>query len=324
MPSLKPYLLERKLLPKVWGGRALERMFGIALPAGEQIGETWELFDRAGGSSRLRGTELCLADLMREAPTELLGRGVAKGFGGCFPLLLKFLDAREQLSVQVHPDDAQARPDGDSGKNEALLVLHAGPKASMVHGLRQGIARADFEARAHLPAVEAMLNTFVPQVGDCVYVPAGTVHATGPDVVGLEIQQNSDLTYRVYDWGRGREVHVAKALAVTRYDGVGQAGERPVERQQVLADGGRLLVATPWFRVRRYDLQQPFELASNGRFAAVTVLGGGAQLGWQEGRDRRSLAMVAGDTALVPASIPNVLLSPIGRLDVVVSDPGER
>ena len=205
MSSLKPFLLARKLLPKVWGGRALERVPGIALPTEEAIGETWELFDRPDGSSPLRGAGRSLADVLREHPQDLLGRGVARGHAGRFPLLLKFIDAHDALSVQVHPDDAQAESEGDSGKDEAWLVLHAGPQARIVRGLRPGVDEAEFRKLAHTPAVESMLWSFVPQPGDVIHIPPGTVHAIGPDVVVFEVQQNSDVTYRLYDWGRPRE-----------------------------------------------------------------------------------------------------------------------
>lgn len=322
MSSLKPILLERKLLPKVWGGRALEQVLGMSLPAGEAIGETWELFDRPEGSSRLRGEQTTLADLLRADGERLLGRGVAPGHGGRFPLLLKFIDAREALSVQVHPDDEQAQSEGDSGKDEAWLVLHAGPGARIIRGLRPGTDAAQFRAGAHTPAVESMLWSFAPQPGDTIHVPPGTVHAIGPDVVVFEVQQNSDVTYRLYDWGRPREVHVQKALAVARTDAGGIAvADRPVAAPTLLPDGGRELLTTPHFRLRRYELQRPFTLTTEGAFATVTVLAGRGMVGWRSGDSDAPLPIVAGDTVLVPACIDSVYLSPIGRLDVAVCNP---
>ena len=196
MPSLKPMLLDRKLLPKVWGGRALERVVGLSLPAGEAIGETWELFDRPEGSSTVRGTTTTVADLMRTDREALLGRGVAAGHCDRFPLLLKFIDARDALSVQVHPDDEQARAESDSGKDEAWLVLHAGPQARMIRGFRPGVRREQFTAVAHTQAVEDLLWSFRPEVGDCIHVPPGTVHAIGPDVVVFEAMFTSTGSFR--------------------------------------------------------------------------------------------------------------------------------
>ncbi|MBL9080148.1 MAG: class I mannose-6-phosphate isomerase [Planctomycetes bacterium] len=322
MPSLKPFLLERKLLPKVWGGRALEAALGLRLPAGEAIGETWELFDRPEGSSNLRGEQRTLAAVLQQHGDDLLGRGTARGHGGRFPLLLKFIDAREALSVQVHPDDAQAAGEGDSGKDEAWLVLHAGPQARIIRGLRPGVDAAAFRQHAHTAAVEGMLWAFAPRPGDVVHIPPGTVHAIGPDVVVFEVQQNSDVTYRLYDWGRPREVHVQKALAVARTEAPAAMADRPVVAPSALPDGGQLLAATPHFRLRRYLPARPLTLATDGAFATLTVLGGRGMLGWRSGGDDVPLPIAAGDTVLVPACVEHVYLSPIGRLDVAVTDPG--
>ena len=322
MPSPRPLLFERKLLPKVWGGRALEHVIGLRLPPGDAIGETWELFDRPEGSSRVRGDNATLAEVMRADPAAVLGSGVAPGYGGRFPLLLKFLDTREALSVQVHPDDEQARGEDDGGKNEAWIVLHAGKNARIIRGLRPDVDISRFRAQAHTAAVEPMLLSFTPRVGDTIHVPPGTVHSIGPDVVVFEVQQNSDVTYRLYDWGRSREVQVAKALAAMRVEEPAVAVDRPVVAPRTLPDGGKLLIATKHFRVRRYDLTRPHTLATNRQFATVTVVGGRGVLGWHSGGNDDPMQLLLGDTVLVPACVNDVFLSPIGRLEVLVTGPG--
>lgn len=325
MPTLKPFLLERILLPEVWGGRALKKVLGLNLPGRQAIGESWELFDRPEGSSRVRGSSTTLAQLMQKHGKELLGAHVAASRGGRFPLLIKFLDAKGTLSVQVHPDDEQARVERDGGKNEAWIVLHAGPKARLIHGLQPGVTPAQFRKKAHTAAVESMLRAYKPRAGDTWHVPAGTVHSIGPDVVVFEVQQNSDVTYRLYDWGRPRELHVQKALAVTRHR-AGQAanGARPVEKPVLLPDGGVQLIATPHFRVVRYDLAARQELATHGTFKIVTAIAGTGSLGFTAGRTSGRLRLTSGDTALVPACTERFELVPNKRLTVLVSDPGER
>ncbi len=324
MPALEPFLLERIALPKLWGGRSLAQMPGISLPAGADIGETWELYDRPEGSSRVRGTATTLADLMRDHADELVGQGVPLGHGGRFPLLLKFLDAREPLSVQVHPDDRQAAPDDDGGKNEAWTVLKAGPDARIVVGFRPGVQRAQFEAAAGTDAVTDLLWSFRPEVGDTVHIPPGTVHAIGPDVVIFEVQQNSDLTYRIHDWGRGRELHLQKALAVASVDpDPSRPRPRPVVAPVSLPGGGTQLIATPEFRMRRFTLRQPLDLLPAGRYVTVTVVAGSGTLSWPRERGHGSVALAAGDTALVPACAPSVALVPDPHLDVILCDPGE-
>ncbi len=321
MLLLEPFLLERITLPKVWGGRALALVPGIALPEGD-IGETWELYDRAEGSSRLRGRTTTLADLMREASDRLVGQGVPLGYGGRFPLLLKFLDAREALSVQVHPDDKTAAADHDSGKNECCIVLQADESSRIVRGFKPGVSREEFLAKADTDAVADLLWSFTPEVGDTIHIPPGTVHAIGPGVVVFEVQQNSDLTYRIHDWGRGREVHLQKALPVTNVEPTPSL--RPVVTPLPLPDGGTQLIATPDFRVRRFSLRQRLELRPSGRFVTVTVVAGSGTLWWPGERVHGTLAMVTGDTALVPACVAKFALIPNDHLNVILCDPGDR
>jgi mannose-6-phosphate isomerase len=322
MSPLEPFLLERIALPKVWGGRMLAKALGIALPPDVDVGETWELYDRPEGSSRLRGRTTTIADLMATASEPLLGEGVPAAHGRRFPLMLKFLDARDALSVQVHPDDALAAADDDSGKNEACVVLHAGPGARFIRGLRPGVDRARFLAAVGTPQLEELLWSFRPEVGDTIHIPPGTIHAIGPGLVVFEVQQNSDLTYRIHDWGRGRAVHVQKAAAAA--DAQPTPSARPVVAPTPLADGGTELVATRDFRVRRYALKQRFELRPDGRFCTVTCVAGGGTLWWPGERVNGTLALATGDTALVPACCPRFDLIPNESMNVLVCDPGVR
>jgi len=321
---LEPFLLERRLLPKVWGGRALEDVLGIPLPASDAadrdpIGESWELFDRPEGASKLRGMETTLADVMRTDAEALVGRGVSLGHGGSFPLLLKFLDARSGLSLQVHPSDRDAK--GDLGKDECCLILHAGEDARIVHGVKPGVDRDEFLDKWQTPAVESMLYSFRPEVGDLVHIPPGTPHGIGPGVVAFEVQQNSDQTYRFYDWGRGRETHADSARDVVN---LVVNDKPPVRRSTSLPDGGELLLATDHFVVRRYELAKRIELATNGRYLTLTVLNGSGRLQWVSGANESSLALSRCDTVLVPACVSMVAVEPDGEIDLVACDPGAR
>ncbi|MCR9246046.1 MAG: class I mannose-6-phosphate isomerase [bacterium] len=325
MTPFTPALLERQPVPKVWGGQRLSDELGIAMPAGETIGELWLLFDRPNGSTGLVGGG-SVREWMERDPVALLGDGVAPGYGGTFPLMLKFIDARERLSLQVHPDDAQAGSERDGGKNEACLVLSAGRDAAVVRGLRPGVTREQFLTAANTAAVEPLLNVFRPEVGDVVDVPTGTLHSIGPDVLVFEVEQNSDVTYRLYDWGREREVQVDKALAVARTDG--EPSERPVVAPRPLADGGRVLVDNAWFRMRRYEFDARRALPTNGRFVTLTVVGGAGTIHWSAATGADSMAVRPGDTVLVPACMSQVEIAPradLGaRLDVIACDPGTR
>lgn len=319
MTDLKPCILERKILPKVWGGRALESVLGLELPPGEVVGETWELFDRPDGSSRIRGSDKTLRDLMVEHGPALLGRGVQPTAQGFFPLLIKYIDASNRLSVQVHPNDEQARSLGEGGKSEAWVVLGASEGARIICGLKEGVTMDQFAAVAATEAVEELLHSLTPEVGDAIYVPAGTVHSIGPSVVAYEVQQNSDITYRLYDWGRPRETHVPQALEAIR----GAAAAPPADEDQSHPES-EWLFRNEFFSTRRLRIRSPGTLGSGGSFSILSVVEGRGTLGWHSGGVEPPMLINRGDTVLIPAAMEVLFISPVGDLTVLVSGPGEE
>ncbi len=317
---LRPSLLERKIVAKPWGGRALERVLGLTLDSGEQVGETWEVFDRPEGSSRMQADGRTLAEWMATGGPNLLGHGIKPAPGNRFPLLLKFIDAREALSVQVHPDDELARPEGDCGKNEAWVILDVGPQARIIRGVRVGTTRERFAAVAHTAEIESLLLSFTPRAGDAVRVPPGVVHAIGPDVVLFEIQQNSDITYRLYDWGREREVHLDKGVRAARFDLPSETTVQPTPAN----DGFEWLFRNEHFTLRRQTLDAPLNVSTEGSFKIATVVRGGGTIGWRSNGQDLPLQVVAGDSVLVPACTNTVFFSPVGTMTLLWSGPGER
>lgn len=260
---MKPYplLLSPILKEKVWGGRRLAR-YGKCLPDGQNIGESWELADLAatsvdggGGdaarsliaSGEMRG--LSIADAMTALGHNLMG-SLRSSAGGGFPLLVKFLDARENLSVQVHPSPAYAAAHpGAHLKTESWYVVEAEPGAVIYKGLRQGVTRDAFAAklRAGASIVEDMIAVPV-SAGDFHHMPSGTCHALGAGVLVAEVQTPSDTTYRVYDWGRtGRAMHVEQALACIHFG-------PPPRTAPVRGDG------SPRFKLVETDFYHLFEL----------------------------------------------------------------
>jgi mannose-6-phosphate isomerase len=207
--------------PAIWGGRELERLFGRRLPEGVPVGESWEIVDLPGERSAVVDGPLAgatLADLRRDRRDELLGPvGLLEGR---FPLLLKFIDARRTLSVQVHPDAAACRRlgGGARSKTEAWYVIDREPGAALYVGLREGVDRPRLERSLAAGDVERCLVRVAVEPGDFVHLPAGTVHAIGGGVVLAEVQQSSDTTYRLFDWnrvgldGKPRTLHVDQAL----------------------------------------------------------------------------------------------------------------
>jgi mannose-6-phosphate isomerase len=257
----------------------------------------------------LAGTSL--GELIAERGSELLGRHHPQVR---FPLLLKFLDAARTLSVQVHPDDARAaRLDPpDLGKTEAWVVLAAEPGSTIYAGLKPGVGREVLAEAIRGGRCQGLLHQFHPKRGDCVFLPAGTVHALGEGLLVAEIQQASDTTYRLFDWnrpgadGRPRPLHVEQALDVIDYDR-GPVG--PIAPQQTGRPGASCLVESAKFVLDRWELDAPELAAGDDRCHIISVLRGSLRVeGEASGR-----AVPLGGTVLVPASAGQVELSPQGH-----------
>jgi mannose-6-phosphate isomerase len=291
---------------KTWGGRRLESL-GKHLPPGK-IGESLE----SGPDAVVDGGPFAgakLATLARTHARALLGqRGhrAAKPFDD-FPLLIKLIDAHEDLSVQVHPDDAHA-PAGKRGKTEAWYILDAAPGATIVSGVRGSIS---------IDEIESQLIQTVVSPGDVFFVPAGTVHAIGAGVLLYEIQQASDVTWRLYDWGRLREIHVEAALTTARSELVA------TQIQPLRIDStSEVLVACRYFALERRVLADGDVVAAYpASFRVVTVLDGEARIG--------DVHLRLGSSAVLPADLPDlpvhgsgtVLLGYIPDLELDIRQP---
>ena len=307
---LEPVRFERHFLEKVWGGRALERRPGIALPPGK-IGETWEIVDREGENSivatgGLKG--LSLRELMKRHGKDLLGK-VPPAKDGRFPLLVKYLDASENLSVQVHPDDEScARIPGAEAKTEAWYILDARPGSRLYAGLRPDVTARDFERVADGPGVVETLLAWDVAPGDCLLVPGGTVHAIAAGITILEVQQNSDTTYRLWDWGRpGRETHVEEALACIRFGDPERAPIKPrwfAEGEHQVAH----LARSKHFGLNALRLARPTRFSTQSQCNLYVVIQGRGRLTF--GEEARPLA--PGDVWLVPASTGYYHIDPQG------------
>jgi mannose-6-phosphate isomerase len=285
---------------RVWGGRTLAESFGRALPPGRPVGESWEIVDRPDAQSRVRGGPWAgqsLRALIEAHGGEIMGpRWPA---ARPFPVLVKWLDCRERLSLQVHPPRDQAAALGGEPKTENWFIAGAGPDAALIVGLRPGVTREQFERALIDGTLETCLHRFPVAVGDSILVHSGTVHAIDGGNLILEIQQNSDTTYRVYDWGRTgldgqpRQLHLREALASILWN---QPEPQPVRAALVPA----VLADCAEFRIRRVPLAR------------------GAGLAFDVGQQPRLLHVVQGRlketaTAGVLGCGQNVLLPYAGR-----------
>lgn len=307
-----------------WGGSRLDTLFGKGGGTGRRIAESWEVSCVGSHLSRVDGGSAdgrTLKDLFEDEPAAFLG--AAPGRGREFPLLVKLLDAAEWLSVQVHPDDEAARRlvPPSSGKSEAWVILDAAGDARLLLGLRPGVTRAEVEGAFGRPGIVPLLAEHRPRPGDVFFVPPGTLHAIGPGLTLLEVQEPSDITYRVWDWGRtDRGLHLDEALGVLSIEAAPAPALPEAEFAVPGARGERLLVC-PWFTIRRWRISAPF----SRRVDSLLVLHVQAGAGRLRGVGGESVEARPGDTLVVPGRIGQVhvdVREPMTILAVSAGSPG--
>ncbi len=288
MTALYPLTFEPVFKDYPWGGRNLETRLGRTIPDGI-VAESWEIAAHPNGSSPINNGALAgktLSEAMALWGNKLVGSNSADALElGKFPLLIKLLDANRWLSVQVHPDDDYGLAnEGDLGKTEMWVVLHAEPGAEIIYGFKPGVTREQYAQEIREGDAEKSLHRLAVKDGDVVFVPAGSIHALGPGVIVAEIQQNSDTTYRIYDWGRPRPIHVEQALAVLDFALVAPGATTP----QVILDEEGLhverLASCPYFETERVTLPSDsafYGLCDGTTFEIWGVLEGEATLEWE-------------------------------------------
>lgn len=313
---------------RIWGGRRLENLYGKALPEGKKIGESWIISDHSSHESVVVGGPLAgrtLRQLLEEDSTTILGNGVTLTHHGRFPLLLKLLDADDDLSVQVHPDDATAQRLGepDVGKTEMWHILKADAESTLITGIRNGVSQDALVEAASSKAVETLLKHDSVQAGDSVFVPAGTVHAIGKGIVLAEIQQNSDLTYRLYDYGRlqdngkPRQLHLDKAREAIHWDKppVGLVEPLRLVRDGVDCD---VLAVCKYFAAELLHVNGAF-FRETRKHSFHILLAKAGSLTVSNGT--ADLTLAPGEALLVPGQSPEFRVAGVGEaLDYYVPD----
>ena len=314
--SIYPLTFEPIFKSMLWGGRRLPSFLGREAPHAEPIGEAWVLSDVDGSLSPVTAGPLAgktLRDITATYPYELFGNRVPDD--GKFPLLLKFIDARQELSVQVHPDDAlavQLAGPGKRGKTEAWVILEADPATSRIYaGFRPGITAASFRTAMAEKTVPATLHQFPPKPGDCVFLRAGTVHAIGANILIFEIQQTSDITYRLYDWdrvdaktGQSRELHIDNGLLCANFAAGPCDPVTPIEE----TPSREKLVDSEFFTLVRDRAADPFTVGAAGECRAIVTVEGQGDLIWKS----HAAAMQPGSVILLPAMVGECQVVPRG------------
>ena len=313
--ELYPLRFEPVFRQYIWGGRRLETVLGKPIGQGHDYAESWEVVDHGDDQSVVAFGPLAgmtLKQIVKQCGQELLGLHAPLSQ---FPLLFKLLDCNRNLSVQVHPNDEQgARLDPpDLGKTEAWVILDARPRSIIYAGLKPGVDQSTLAAAIDQGQTESCLHQIEPQAGDCVFIPAGTVHALGEGLLVAEIQQASDTTFRLFDWnrvgadGQPRPLHIGPSLAVIDYE----RGPVDLQRPHTIEAASdamfrQRLVECDKFVLDRCKLAGEAAIGGDDRFHIVCVLSGEVTIA----NDPAGKSMTIGQTALLPASAGRAAMQP--------------
>lgn len=299
-PSPAPLLFEPLFQERAWGGRRLESAFGKKLPVNQRIGESWEIVDRPEAQSVVRQGPWqgrTLHELWCEHRAKIFGADVADT--PRFPILAKLLDAHEKLSLQVHPDATGAALLGGEAKTEMWYFAATDDDAEIYAGLRTGVTRRQFEEAVGDGSAATLVHRIKPRTGDAFFVPARRLHAIGAGNLLVEIQQNSDTTFRLFDWarvgpeGKARQLHVAEALQTIAFEDFAPEMIRPQ---------GETLLRSSYFCVEKWDLRQARRASEGNAFALFVCLNGAVEVNGSR--------IQRGEFFLVPASAAASELQP--------------
>jgi mannose-6-phosphate isomerase len=314
MTSLYPLKFNPQPKTTVWGGNKLNTLFNKSFPAAAKTGESWELSAVQGNLSVVANGFLkgnTIEELMEVYLGELAGDKVYDRFGVEFPILVKLIDASETLSVQVHPDDETARLRHNAyGKTEMWYVLQADPGAGLYVGFNRDLTATEFYERIQKNTLPDTLN-FVPVApGDTFFITPGTIHAIGKGIVLAEIQQTSDITYRIYDWGREHNPATARAMHVEQAIDIIDYAKKTETKLHYAAQPNEplRLVDSPYFVTNLAELTRPLarNLSDNDSFVIYVCLSGSATIQYANASE----SVAKGETLLIPASITDFTIAP--------------
>jgi mannose-6-phosphate isomerase len=265
----EPISFQPLAMDRVWGGRRLESLPGKSLPPDVPIGELWELVDREEAQSLVSGGSwdgVSLHDLWTDHREEIFGKDYVQTSSVRFPLLIKLLDASDKLSVQVHPPIHKAAELGGEPKTEVWYFLDSLAEANIYAGLKHGVTRAEFESLLESGGVEKTLHDIPVRTGESIFIPSGRLHAIGAGNVIIEVQQNSDTTYRVFDWnrsgldGKPRALHLKESMASIDFDDFEPAVKPAYDK---------LVADCPFFHIEKLTIATPCDVRPPNRFALV-------------------------------------------------------
>lgn len=318
-----PLKFKKNLVKKVWGGRKFKEVLNMELPDNDLYGESWEVSSHKGGLSYVDNGDFqgkSLIELIEKYGKDILGEEIAEKFKGKFPLLIKYLDINDRLSVQVHPSDEYAlRVEGEFGKSESWYIMEASDDATLILGIKDGITKEIFKERVEAKEFDGLFNTVKVKKGDFINLCPGVVHATMEgSILICEVQQNSDTTYRIYDFdrlvdGKLRELHIDKALDVIDFEGDVEI-TTDAGRKKILLAGAEKeeLIRGEYFNIDKYLVDGEFKDEINRNFKVYSILDGEGKIIYNE----REYHAEKGDTYFIPAGLE---LKIIGKLEILKS-----
>ena len=321
--NLYPLKFEPILKERLWGGTKLKEVLGKPIE-NDITGESWELSGVKGDISVVANGPLAgtsLQEIIDQMPEELLGKGVVERFGKDFPILIKFIDAKQDLSIQLHPNDALAKERHNSfGKTEMWYVMDADPGANLIVGFNRNVTKEEYSESLENDTLLDLLNYEEVKEGDTFFINTGKIHAIGAGVLLAEIQQTSDITYRVFDFnrkdknGKLRELHTDLALDAMDYK---KKDDFKVDYKRDL-DTVNTMVDCPYFKTDFLNLNQnlDLEISKRSSFTILMCVGGSAEIK----SDTRSVGIRKGETVLIPANSKSISIKTSGTklLEVTV------
>ncbi|MAW97155.1 MULTISPECIES: type I phosphomannose isomerase catalytic subunit [unclassified Leeuwenhoekiella] len=308
--SFYPFTFQPVLKEKIWGGQKLNSLFQKGNDAQAKMGESWEIADLPEGQSMVKSGDLkgkSLHELIEMNPEALLGKKVYERFGKNFPLLIKFIDAAKDLSIQVHPTD-ETSPTG-TGKTEMWYIMQADPGALLTVGFNQKITKEEYDKRIEDLSIEEVMDTHVVTEGDSFFINAGRIHAIGGGVLLAEIQQTSDVTYRVYDYNRKddsgnlRDLHVSESREVLDFE---LTQDFKLEYDREASNTPQTLKHHTYFKTDWLKIEDDkYQIDRNDSFTILIVVSGSLTYEGSGG----SGSLKAGHTLLVPAENSGITIS---------------
>lgn len=317
---LYPLKFEKVFIEKVWGGREFEESLNMTLPKDKNIGESWEVSAHPNGMGIVANGDLkgkTLQEILDEYKEKLVGEKVYKEYGTRFPLLIKYLDVNDRLSIQVHPDDEVAlKKHNELGKSESWFIMEASKDAKLIMGMKKGITKEEFLEKTAKNDFSGLFEEISVKKGDLIDINPGMVHASlEGSVLFAEIQENSDITYRIYDFdrvenGKKRELHLKEAADVIDFD-----AKAVIINTNFLNDENRKnIIKKKYYSIDKIKINEKFEDVNEKSMIIYSILNGKGKIEYTLNNEKKEVLIQKGETVLIPVGI-NIEL--IGELEIL-------